>query len=325
MSLDSDNRKLALAALKRQFPAIKGGDELAVMPIPEPEWLIPDLLPVGLTVLAGARKLGKSYLLMQFARQIIEEGNDLFYYAGEDTYHLHKLRQPQTGLQHTDAYQFIAGRVEHYSTAEKFYIDVSRTVSTFPFKAVFIDVMEHCLKPNAVKDYSYYMNEVKRWSELANKLGIALVMTTHTGKNAQQYYTDPLDHVIGSTGITSAADWILVMQKSEDGRGAMLHSEGKMAAAKTFSLVKNNNIFYEIDGLEKDRLIQRKPAKNKIFEYVISNPGAKQVDIAKALNMDTGNVSRDCKILTGDDYIYLTGDGYFATPDNPDKSDKIDP
>ena len=116
------------------------------------------------------------------------------------------------------------------------------------------------------------------------------------------------------------------MQKSEDGRGAMLHSEGKMAAAKTFSMVKKNGIFYEIDGLERDRLIQRKAAQNEIYEYVISNPGAKQVDIAKELNMDTGNVSRNCKKLISSDYIYLNGGGgYYATPDNPDKSDKIDP
>ena len=60
------------------------------------------------------------------------------------------------------------------------------------------------------------------------------------------------------------------------------------------SINKKNRIFFEIDGLEKERLIQRKPAQNKICEYLIANPGAKQVDIAKALKMDAGNVSRDC-------------------------------
>ena len=133
-----------------------------------------------------------------------------------------------------------------------------------------------------------------------------------------------MDHIIGSTGITSAADWILIMQRSEDGQAAMLCSEGKMGAASEFSLKKKKGIFFEINGLKRDRLIQRKPAQDKILEHVRINSVAKQVDIAKALNMDTGNVSRDCKKLIGDDYIFLTGDGYYATPDKSDKSDKID-
>ena len=60
MSFDDDIKKQALTALKLRFKSIKGGDELAVMDIPPPEWLIPDLLPVGLTILGGPKKLGKT-------------------------------------------------------------------------------------------------------------------------------------------------------------------------------------------------------------------------------------------------------------------------
>ena len=47
MSFDTIIKNDALAALKRRFKSIKGGDELAVMDIPPPEWLITDILPVG--------------------------------------------------------------------------------------------------------------------------------------------------------------------------------------------------------------------------------------------------------------------------------------
>ena len=322
MSLNFENKKQALAALKKRFPSIKGGDELAAMNIPEPPWLIPDILPVGLTILGGPKKLGKSYLVMQFAKQIIDQGQPVFYYAGEDTFHLHKQRQKQIGLGASDAYQFTAGRVDHFSSRDKFYDHVSETLSIFPFKAVFVDVMEHCLKPAQVRDYPYYMKELGRWAKLAQHYGIALVMIIHSGKNAGQHYPDPLDHIIGSTGITSAADWILVMQRSEDGRGAMLHSEGKMAAAKTFSLVKHNGIYYEIDGLEKDKLIQRKTAQNDILQCIKANPGIKQKQLSELLHKPKGNVSRDTNKLLQSGYI--TGnpfDGYSPTPDNLDNFD----
>ena len=77
-----------------------------------------------------------------------------------------------------------------------------------------------------------------------------------------------MDHNIGSTGITSAADWILIMQRSENGKATMLCSEGKKGAASAFSLEKKNGIFFEINGLERDRLIQLKTAQNEIFECI---------------------------------------------------------
>ena len=62
MSLDYNPKKQALAAVKLRFPAMKGGDQLAAMDIPEPLWLIKDILPLGLTVLGGPKKLGKAIL-----------------------------------------------------------------------------------------------------------------------------------------------------------------------------------------------------------------------------------------------------------------------
>ena len=322
MNADIDTRKQALAELKKRFPAIKGGDELAAMDIPEPPWLIKDLLPIGLTILGGPQKLGKSYLLMQFSREIIENGNDVFYYAGEDSYHLHKLRQRQTGLSASDKYQFVAGRAESFSSPDTFYQRLSETLSFNPFKAVFIDVMDHCLRPAHNKDYSYYMNELRQWARLAHHHEIALVLVTHSSKGAAQYYENPLHHIIGSMGVTAAADWVLVMQPSQDRRGAMLHSEGKMGAANTFSLVKKNGIFYEIDGFEKDRLIERKTGQYAVLEYIRNNPGTMQKQIVDALKKPPGNISRDIGKLLKSNYVF--GDPikeYSANVDNLDNSD----
>ena len=322
MSFDDNIKQQALAALKLKFKSIKGGDELAVMDIPPPEWLIPDLLPVGLTILGGPKKLGKSYLVMQFAKQLVEDGHAVFYFAGEDTYQLHKERQQHVGLEASDDYQFVAGRTEHFSSPNTFYENISEALRIYSFKVLFIDVMEHCLKPEKVRDYPYYMKELGRWAKLAHHHGMAIVLVTHTGKNAGQTYSNPIDHLIGSTGIGSAADWVLAMLRSDDGQSVKLHSEGKMGKPTTFSMVKKNGIFYEIDGLERDRLIQRKTAQNEIFKCIKANPGIKQKQIVEKLNKSKGNVSRDITKLLKEDYI--TGnsfEGYLAIPDNRDNFD----
>lgn len=322
MSFDDDIKKQALTALKFRFKSIKGGDELAVMDIPPPKWMIPDLIPVGLTILGGPKKLGKSYLVMQFAKQLVEDGRPIFYFAGEDTYHLHKERQKQVGLGASNDYQFVAGRTEYFASPDTFYDSISEALKMYPFKVIFIDVMELCLKPQQNRDYSYYMNELGRWAKLAHHHEIAIILITHTGKNAGQTYSNPIDHLIGSTGIGSAADWILAMLRSDDGQSVKLHSEGKMGKPTTFSMVKKNGIFYEIDGLERDRLIQRKTAQNEIFECIKENPHIKQKEIVEKLNKPKGNVSRDITKLFTQNYI--TGNsskGYLATPDNVDNLD----
>ena len=96
--------------------------------------------------------------------------------------------------------------------------------------------MEHCLAANHSRDCSYYIKELEPWAKLANLYGIAIILVTHTGKNAGQTYSNPIDHLIGSTGIGSAVDWLLAMLRSDDGQSEKLYSEGKMGKPATFSI-----------------------------------------------------------------------------------------
>jgi len=58
-SLKVDVDDLKLRRLKERFPGLKGADELAKMVIPAPDWILPDFVPVGLSILGGPKKLGK--------------------------------------------------------------------------------------------------------------------------------------------------------------------------------------------------------------------------------------------------------------------------
>ena len=42
---------------------------------PEPEYIVPNILPVGLTILAGAPKIGKSWLTLQIAHAVATGGH----------------------------------------------------------------------------------------------------------------------------------------------------------------------------------------------------------------------------------------------------------
>ena len=84
-------------------------------------------------------------------------------------------------------------------------------------------------------------------------------------------------------------------------------------------MVKQNGIFYEIDGLERDRLLKRKSAQNEIFECIKENSHIKQKEIVEKLNKPKGNISRDITKLLKENYITgNSSEGYLATPDNVD-------
>lgn len=307
---------LGLNQIKKKFPCITGADELACMEITPTQWVLDDFLPVGLTILGGPKKLGKSFLLMQFARDLLAEGKRVFYYAGEDSHSLHKERQAHVGIQASADYQYIAGREDFFCEPSKFLENLETILETQHFDAVFVDTMVRALKPKSsgVDDYNYYVTELDPWAKLAQKHQTAIVMVAHSIKGASSTYNDPLDFKSGSMGITATADWILVMYKSDDGRSAILHTDGKMGKSSTYHMEKINSIYYEIVGDHKQHAITNKKAQRRILECIQSNPGIKQCQISSTLEMNKSNVSRDIKRLLSEEYVRVDDEkGYHAT------------
>lgn len=309
-----------LVELKRRFPCITGADELAEMDIPPPSWVLPELLPVGLTVLGGPKKLGKSYMVMQFCRDIVNNGGRVFYFAGEDTHALHKQRQKHVGLPSSANYQYVAGRENLFAQPQDFFDAISELLSIQHFDAIFVDTMIRAVKPQGSTiykqdEYAYYVNELDPWTKLAEKHQTAILMVTHSVKGASNIYSDPLDHIHGTTAITATADWVLVMQRALDGSGAKLYSDGKMGASETYQLTKTNGIYFEIADTEKEAVIKGKATQNKILEFVKNNPGVRQVDIVSALKLLETNVCRDMRKLLRDEYVTIDDKKrYYATP-----------
>ena len=69
-------------------------DKILTTDWPEPTWAVPELLPVGLSILAGKPKLGKSWMALQIAQAVASGGRALnkqveagpvLYLALEDT------------------------------------------------------------------------------------------------------------------------------------------------------------------------------------------------------------------------------------------------
>ena len=137
------------------------------------------------------------------------------------------------------------------------------------FDVIFINIMNTSFTPQSITphrgDYSYFVSELRPWAELATRHNLGIFMVQYTGKAAQVHYTDLLDHLLGSTAITATAtaDWVLVIQKTQDSQGASLYIEGKRVKSQELGLEKVDGNCYRIVGHAKDLARSRKEAQKK--------------------------------------------------------------
>ena len=84
-------------------------DELLRKELPPPEWVLQDMLPVGLALLAGAPKVGKSWFALDLARQIVDTGHDCLYLSLEDNERRLKSRLESLSISPSKQLKMLAG------------------------------------------------------------------------------------------------------------------------------------------------------------------------------------------------------------------------
>ena len=76
---------------------------------------------------------------MQWRKEIVSEGGSVFYFAGEDTHALHKMRQTQMDFPITSDYQYIAGRDDEFASPGEF-LQQSKITSGFVDQMRFLSI-----------------------------------------------------------------------------------------------------------------------------------------------------------------------------------------
>ncbi len=193
--------------------------ELDIAPL---QWIVPDLLPEGTTVLAGPPKLGKSCLVYQIAVEValggellgraIEQG-DVLYLALEDG-----KRRGQTRLRAAlGSRRMPRGRLEvRWSTPklgdglEAELVDwLDRHQSA---RLVAIDTLQRVRARGDARRNAYEVDveDLARLQDIFKDRAVGLLIVHHSKKDAGD---DFLASVSGTYGITGSADTTLVIQR----------------------------------------------------------------------------------------------------------------
>lgn len=215
----------------------------------ETRWAIQGIVPEGACLLAGAPKLGKSWLALNLALAIahggvalgkiqVEQGNVL-YLALEDgprrlQKRLRKLMQA-SGSQPTGRIYFATRWARCRDGGLAALKDQMQKLRP---RLVIIDTLARIQDARHGTDNAYVSDYqvISPLQELALEMGIAILFITHVRKGGSALESDPLEEVSGSMGLTGAADVVLVLKRKRSETDGKLFVTGRDIEEATINL-----------------------------------------------------------------------------------------
>jgi len=290
---------------------LRDGAWLDVQTFPPLRWVLPGLLPEGLSLLVGGPKIGKSHMSLDVALAVAEGGCALgSVMVGEPRpVLLLALEDGDRRLQER-ARRLLDGRPIprrlHYltRTAPGRVLDTITawlaTVEGEPL--VILDTFGKAMPPSKAGEWAYardYRLTGALKSVADDRPGMALLALHHDRKAES---ADFVDGVSGTNGIAGAADSVLMLTRSRIETTGLLSVTGRdMVEAEYAVAITDGRWRLTGDGLEAaaaaaetaratDNLADRSA---EIVRYVVGHPeGVRAAEVASALRTDADTAGR---------------------------------
>jgi hypothetical protein len=217
-------------------PPFISAHKLMDMDIPLTRWAVPGLISEGLTILAGAPKLGKSWFSLNLCTSVSNggialgrfnvEAGDVLYLALEDTPRRmqERLRLVLQDSSPPDNLDFLLECPPFDKGGGE---AIESWLKSHPHaRLIVIDTFKKVRQMRVSRNdfYGEDYDQAGQFKALADKYGVAIVLVHHTTKLGSD---DPLKSVSGSMGITGAADTILVLTRDRQSDTATLFVTGR--------------------------------------------------------------------------------------------------
>ena len=277
--------------------SVMNGEELMNANIPPMKYCVETLLPQGLCMLAGAPKIGKSWLALDLALHVAKgeprwsrstvQGTAL-YLGLEDSFRRmqERLRNiaenvPDNIFLAVQAGTLAEGLCEQISDFKEKYVDLS---------LVIIDTFQLIRRRGNDVSYTNGYEELRMVKELADRLEITVLLIHHLRKMGD---SDPLNKISGSTGISGAVDAVFILDRVQRGQAdASLECTGRDIPSRRLDLKFGKKIhIWELisDSLEEPEiLLPEKVAKLIPFMEREKLFAGSNTDFTDRFNADAG-------------------------------------
>jgi predicted transcriptional regulator len=306
-----------------RIPPTYSAPEIMGREFPALLWVIPEIIPAGLTLLAGKPKMGKSWLSLNFAHSVATGGKvlghiavepqDVLYIALEDTDRRINLRlgkvlqgnPPPAGLH----LAFEWKRMDMAGLTElRNWLKVNPET-----RLVIVDTLVR-IRASKKKGSSYGSDyqEIAELKAIADEHKIAVVVVHHLRKAKAD---DVFDLVSGSTGITAAADNVILLTRERFQKYAGLSISGRDQEDQEFALeFDSESGSWTLVGETAGVVLS--PERQEIVDLLMKAEGPMQLkDIAESLGKEKTNIYNLLKGLEKQGIVEKPSTGkYILTP-----------
>lgn len=310
-ALISKNRTRYEKVTHKEIKGIYSTNEILDMEFPDIEWVVPGVIPVGLNLLAGKPKIGKSWLALQIALAIgtggrifdekVDEGKVLVL-ALEDSKRrlknrLLKLNWPRdvpVEIMPMDNFRDTFGYLENGGgerLAERMYKEKYRAVLVDTFsKALNVDQNDRAPVDRALAP----IHEMSHVNDCAVQ-----IIDHHSAKNSLST-PDAVADVFGSTAKGATADCILGLYRKRGVRGGRLMIVGRDVEEKTLKLYFDVQTgAWQCEGVETedDFALTMTKTRQAVIDAIDELDKPTVSSISKATGRDVGNVYKDLQLM----------------------------
>jgi len=291
-------------------------EEILAYKFPKPQWVVPNIIPQGLSVIAGNPKMGKSLLALQitgdfsagkpiFGEIAIEKSRSL-YLALEDTPGRIQYRLKKQGIEANKLGNVFTDWERGYAGIEQLH----QFMRDFPdTRLIVIDTLHKFYPMQDTNDYTETDRVMSAIKHFADEYQIAVILIHHTKKcnTSNDIFHSPL----GSVGIIGAADTIIILNRKRGTDAGTLHLTGRDVQEMEKAIKFDSNICrwgvignaFEVQVSES-----RQEIINLIEDVGPMNPRA----IADALGKNRETIRNLCWKMANDGKIIKVGRGLYS-------------
>ena len=199
--------------------AVIDGETLMDARLPKRSFCVETLLPEGISMLGGAPKVGKSWMVLLLALQIAKgepiwklptKQGTVLYLALEDS---QSRLQDRLNRLTDDAPASLFFTTAAGTIGDELCMQISKFKLEHPDTVLVIIDTFQIVRNNGVEtSYANDYEEVRELKALADELKISLLLVHHLRKQGDSY---PLNKLSGTTGISGAMDAVFILDRSK--------------------------------------------------------------------------------------------------------------
>ncbi len=309
--LRKESQRARLTALPRGYSVA----ELLSARFPTPIWVVPEILTTGLTILAGAPKLGKSWLALALGTAVGSGGAVLGRYRVEKRSALYipledTPRRLQNRLQKINAASSSLLRVyPKWRSGAEGLADLDAYLTEDPAKLVLIDTYAGFRGPPATDDrYAADYSAASAIKDIADAHDCAIVLIHHTRKMAAE---DVMDMVSGTNGLNGAADATWILSRARGEADATLFMTGRDIEERSLAL-RFDSTLGTWEALGDAAEFAQTRERRDILDELEDGREVKTGDLAKALGKSPQAISNRLRDLEAEGLVYSPKYGHWA-------------